>query len=202
MSITANYGWELKPTGNVPFQNGDTIIADGKTYNVTSVTTAGRIKTQDGEYGVAELARTLLQCSSVRIERESISVNRVDSETYNAAVTEFQEDNPELAAFLTIPVEADEYYLTESSGSGFAIDGDTLVGLFNYTDDSGVGEKLVGESIKGGAKRLDCFDTDVVEIYKSWGFEEYDRVEWDEDLSPDNWDYETYGRPDVVFMRL
>ena len=53
--------------------------------------------------------------------------------------------------------------------------------------------------------RLDCFDTVLPNLYADAGFVPVARLAWNDDYSPDGWDYQLFdtfngGRPDVVFM--
>lgn len=52
-----------------------------------------------------------------------------------------------------------------------------------------------------GATKLNCYDGWLVGYYKSLGFEEYDRVAFDESQAPASFPADHLGRPDVVFMR-
>jgi hypothetical protein len=80
------------------------------------------------------------------------------------------------------------YFLTEDHFSGFAIRwGGELVYLHSRVH--GRGDRLVSTAIALGARRLDCFDGYLVDLYGRHGFVEYAREA--------NW---TPGGPDVVFM--
>jgi len=82
-----------------------------------------------------------------------------------------------------------QVFISKSGKTGFAIakDGD-LCNLFSTEHRGGAAIKFAK---KHGAKKLDCFDGKLVEIYKSHGFTEYKREK--------NW---TLGDPDVVYMHL
>lgn len=66
----------------------------------------------------------------------------------------------------------------------------------------GIGKELIQSAIRNGGTTLDHFDGFLSNLYGSMGFKEYDRYNWDEQYAPKNWDYKTYGTPDVVMRRL
>jgi hypothetical protein len=53
-----------------------------------------------------------------------------------------------------------------------------------------------------GGTQLDHFEGCLSDFYERNGFAEYDRCKWDDQYAPEDWDYEKYDRPDVVFRRL
>lgn len=89
----------------------------------------------------------------------------------------------------TIPAGA-FVHVSDDGLSGFIVceDGE-LVGLFSRV--RGRGDELVRAAIKAGARRLDCFDGYLTELYARHGFREVRREP--------NW---TPGGPDVVYMAL
>jgi hypothetical protein len=86
-------------------------------------------------------------------------------------------------------------------GVGYALkpDGD-MVGVFNNSGRRGAGEHAVIEAISKGAKTCDAIGGHLASYYKNFGFEETNRVPWDDKEAPEGWNYEKYGRPDVVFL--
>ena len=97
-------------------------------------------------------------------------------------------------------------FTAENGKSGFALkpDGD-IVSVFSAEKGSTTG--LMNLAIQNGGKKLDCFDTFLPKIYKKFGFVEVDRVKWNEEYKPTNWDKEFFkqynnGEPDVVYMEL
>ena len=86
------------------------------------------------------------------------------------------------------------------TGCAIAHDGD-LQNVYNNSA-SGEGAKIIQFAIKNGAKKLDCFDNFLPEYYSKFGFKEIRRMKWDDNYAPENWDYNKYGRPDVVFMEI
>lgn len=96
------------------------------------------------------------------------------------------------------------------SGSGYMIDpaGD-LQGVFNSGGVRGLGAQAVEHAKRQGVISLDAFDVsadiagvNLPEYYGRFGFREVDRLRWNDAYAPPGWDYERYGRPDVVIMRL
>jgi len=86
-------------------------------------------------------------------------------------------------------------------------DGD-IDSLFNNTDISGMGAVIMRAAIKlneerGVVSKGTCFDGFLTSYYKTaFGFEEAWRKPFDPEYAPDDWDYQKYGRPDVVGMTL
>jgi hypothetical protein len=58
-----------------------------------------------------------------------------------------------------------------------------------------------GESTQYSTQ-LDHFDGKLSDIYSRNGFEEYDRWKFNDEMAPGDWDYEKYGRPDIVLRRI
>lgn len=102
----------------------------------------------------------------------------------------------------------DRFFLNEN-GAGYIIDLDgDLQAVFNASDVRGMGRQALEEAIDNGAVTLDAFDVpkeiagvNLPEFYGQYGFQETGRIQWDDAYAPDGWDYERYGRPDIVFMR-
>nr|DAN37755.1 MAG TPA: hypothetical protein [Caudoviricetes sp.] len=97
-------------------------------------------------------------------------------------------------------------YTAENGKSGFALksDGD-IVSVFSVEKGSLAG--MMNLAIQNGGKKLDCFDTFLPKIYKKFGFEEVNRVKWNEEYKPKDWDKDFFkqynnGEPDVVYMKL
>lgn len=85
---------------------------------------------------------------------------------------------------------------------GYAIKSDgELISVFNYGE-KGQGVKLIKDAIKNGATKLNTFDGFLPEYYKQFGFKEVKRIKWNDKYAPKNWDYEKFGRPDIVYMEL
>lgn len=109
---------------------------------------------------------------------------------------------PFLTAYSCKELRTFRLYLCRDQSAGFAVKPDgELVNLFN----NGTRAKcrhLAREAIRLGARTLACFDGFLRAYYERLGFHEYARVRWDDRYAPRGWDYTTFGRPDVVYMRL
>jgi hypothetical protein len=126
--------------------------------------------------------------------------------------TDSREFNRQLAfskhlEFLTINTEKEldksDLYIATGSGVGFAISSDReLFNLFNNTGTKLCGREAVDYALTKGARKVFCFDGFLCKYYEKWGFKVYDRLPWSETLAPKNWDYKTYGKPDVVWLEL
>lgn len=54
-----------------------------------------------------------------------------------------------------------------------------------------------------GGDKLDHFDVPhLSNLYERLGFVEYSRLKWDDRYAPAGWDYDAWGRPDMVFRKL
>ena len=93
-------------------------------------------------------------------------------------------------------------YLTEDN-VGFALtpDGD-MINVFNNSDRKGAGQEAVILAIAEGAKTTDCIGDGLAEIYNRYGFTEKSRAEFDETQAPEGWNYDTDGRPDIIFFEF
>ena len=94
-------------------------------------------------------------------------------------------------------------YLTEDKLSGFAIKPDgELISVFSSV--RGRGNSLAAYAVSNGATHLDCYDEPItnhlVKLYSKHGFQEVERLKWDDQYAPPGWDYEKNDNPDVVFM--
>jgi hypothetical protein len=96
-------------------------------------------------------------------------------------------------------------FMTPDATGGFAVkeDGD-IVSVFSSGGGS-VFSMLELAVTQGGGKKLDCFDTVLPEIYALAGFRETERIPWDEQYKPEDWDKAVFskfnkGEPDVVMM--
>lgn len=65
-----------------------------------------------------------------------------------------------------------------------------------------IGDALIESAKANGGSKLDHYDGFLSQLYSKHGFNEYDRLKWDDQYADPNWDYNTYGRPDVVMRRL
>ncbi|WP_419788057.1 hypothetical protein [Pseudodesulfovibrio sp.] len=75
-----------------------------------------------------------------------------------------------------------------------------LIGVVNSSGVPGRGTEAVVDAISRGAKQLDCIDGFLTGYYTDFGFREVGRAPWDDAQAPKGWDYDTYGRHDIVFF--
>jgi hypothetical protein len=76
-----------------------------------------------------------------------------------------------------------------------------IISVHNNTNIGGIGEALIDSAIRLGGTTLDHFDGYLSDFYKKKGFEEKERMKWNDAYAPKNWNYNN-GRPDVVLRRL
>ena len=94
-------------------------------------------------------------------------------------------------------------YLIKEGDAGFCINKDKeIISVFSKPEKH-LGKELLLEAIKLGGKYLDCIGTGhLSKFYNSLGFKEYKRMKWNPDYAPKNWDYEFFGKPDIIFFKL
>ncbi len=91
-------------------------------------------------------------------------------------------------------------YLSEDEKSGYVLTGkNDLISVFSLNKQ---GKAAVKSAIDNGALTLDCIGEFLAQYYSKFGFVETDRVTWDDQYAPENWDYDEFGRPDIIFMKL
>lgn len=78
-------------------------------------------------------------------------------------------------------------------------DGIELVSVFNRGGPPGAGAAMVEYLIGQGAERLDCIGPDLRRIYERAGFEVAEELEWNDDFTPADWNYDE-GRPNIYVM--
>lgn len=82
-------------------------------------------------------------------------------------------------------------------------DGVDIISVHNNEPNiKGVGDALIESAKANGGTKLDHYDGFLSALYSKHGFEEYDRYKWDDQYADPNWDYERYGRPDVILRKL
>lgn len=103
--------------------------------------------------------------------------------------------------------EGFETYQVKGFDIGFALhkldDGNVdITSVFNNEKEvRNIGDYLLKAALKHGGTQLDHFEGKLSDIYGRNGFKEYERYKWDDNYAPKNWNYEKYGRPDVVLRR-
>ena len=133
------------------------------------------------------------------------------SEDLIAGYNKLKKKDPALAAYITA-YTPEEYaaagariFMAEDGLSGYAIkDNGELVTVFSV--ERGRGDDLVFSSIANGATKLDCYEDPkshhLTDLYREGGFKETERLPWDDQYMPADWDKVRFDNPDVVFMSL
>lgn len=132
---------------------------------------------------------------------EAWDTRRVDPQTFKSA-----QEGMERFEFLTdyTEEELDDFalYLSPSGKAGYGLTPDReLINVFNNGGPKGEGARMVIDAIARGATHLDCFSPALPRYYHLFDFVEYNRNRWDPAFTPEGWDHERYGEPDVVYMR-
>ena len=109
---------------------------------------------------------------------------------------------------------AEEYqvmrlFLAEDGSSGFALTKDGEIdAVFSHKPGNvdGVTKNssaaVIELAIAAGGNKLNAFGDGLPDIYAAHGFVTVSRIKWDDEQAPKDWDKETMGEPDVVFMVL
>ena len=124
-----------------------------------------------------------------------------DLEAFNAAVRA----NPR-RQFLTehTPDElaGAKVFLSEDGQAGFVVtrEGDLQNVFRNPGGQPGAGRAAVELALQNGAKTLDAYDGFLPGMYGDAGFAEVGRMKFIDEYAPEGWDFEQYGRPDIIFM--
>jgi len=146
---------------------------------------------------------------STKNTKKNPNVAAASAKKFSDAIISSKQSSPHGAAVYVYSPE--EYanmdmYVTPDGLSGFAIkeDGD-IVSVFS--DGGGKSLSLIQLAIDQGGTKLDAFDTVLPRIYGWMGFEETNRLPWDEQYAPEDWNKEVFakwnnGEPDVVEMEL
>jgi hypothetical protein len=94
-------------------------------------------------------------------------------------------------------------FLTEDGKIGGALSPDGDMGnLFNNGGPKGKAAEVLLDMIAAGGTHADCFDGYLPQLYANFGLTETGRMTFNREFAPPNWDYKTYGTPDVVFLGL
>jgi hypothetical protein len=135
-----------------------------------------------------------------------VSFKKSNPSEFKTAIAETENRGAFLGGYSEDDYKKMNTYLSTDGKTGFAIkeDGD-LVSVFNNGGVKGAGKVAIKTAIQQGASKLDCFDGFLPGYYSSFGFKEKERMKkermkWDDQYAPPNWDYQNYNRPDVVFM--
>jgi len=135
-----------------------------------------------------------------------VEISEVSPDEFTDSVSRLLEEDPEMGAFLSEhdPEEFEDYTLlsAEEGTAGVAVSPTGDIQNLHAGDDAppGTGEKLLREAIENGGRTLDNYDTFLTRLYARNGFNEVSRMNFNPEFAPDEWNYDDYGHPDVVFM--
>lgn len=93
-------------------------------------------------------------------------------------------------------------FLSGDRKAGYVIspEGDLQNVFRNPGGKPGAGRAAVEHAVAQGAKTLDAYEGPLTEMYAQHGFREVGRMKFVDEFAPEGWDFEQYGRPDIVFM--
>jgi hypothetical protein len=106
-------------------------------------------------------------------------------------------------------------FLLDDGNTGYALDGDNIIGVFSHPDaPGGAAQRVLQDAVARGGRRLDGFDTFLPKVYAQGGFRAVARLPFNPEYAPSvadgsaaDWDADAmeamgsgWGNPDVVFM--
>lgn len=109
-------------------------------------------------------------------------------------IDDFKEHNVQTFQLKGYPIG---YALKPTENGGIDI-----ISVHNNSNIRNIGDYLIESAKLNGGNMLDHFDGYLSDFYSKHGFNEYERYKWDDNYAPQNWDYEKYGRPDVILRKL
>jgi len=139
-------------------------------------------------------------------ELPDVNPVNVSPEQFTTSVDDLIEREPDMGAFLSEhpPDELSDHTLLQSEGgtAGVAVSPDGNIQNLHTTPDAppGAGEAMLREAIDAGGRTLDNYDTFLTELYARNGFREAARMDFNPQFAPEEWKYDEYAQPDVVFM--
>lgn len=136
-----------------------------------------------------------------RLDTQDIKISSVPHERY-APVLKRVWTHSEYGKFLDSSVRGHHFMVGGVDAGVTVTDDGEITGLFNDSPISGLGEVLLYKAIDEGGDHLNCFEGFLSEWYEDYGFEIVNRIPWDDEYAPRGWDYDKFGRPDVVEMEL
>ncbi len=128
----------------------------------------------------------------------------VQYRVYFAAACKY---NPRVKINCCIPEHTEhiKYFKSVDGISYLNTDTGYMGGLCRFKDGTENLSKLHQEHrIALGGNQIDCYASNLVNLYKKQGFVEYQRIPFNEKYAPKNWQSDLFlcDKPDVVFMRL
>lgn len=140
----------------------------------------------------------------------------VDGATFSAVMEEAGPLIGPLAAQVSTvdPSRDVQRFLLDGGMTGYALDGDNIIGVFKHPDaPGGAAQRVLEDAVARGGRRLDGFNTMLPKAYAKGGFRAVARLAFDPEYAPArpdalaDWDVEAmeamrpgWGAPDVFFM--
>jgi hypothetical protein len=149
---------------------------------------------------------------TVDLVEEEISMKRklalelVTAEVFLHYFKKAREINLNIRNFTTPPnpqtLKFHDCYLSRDGLSGYSVaDDGELCNVFSIA--RGRGKDIVLHAVQvGDATKTFNFDGKLTLLYNTCSFNVVDRAPWDAELAPEDWEYEKFGTPDVVWMKL
>ncbi len=163
----------------------------------------GEIQSTEGEFNLANERMPL------RPTREIETFECLTPAERKVFVSQRDRLPVELAAFLT-PWTLEQYdaagvklFLHRSLQAGYGLLNGELISVFSLPG-SALGRDVVLDAVERGATHLDCLipHDKLKRLYEGCGFVEVSRVPWDDAYAPIGWNYDRFGKPDLIFMRV
>lgn len=76
-----------------------------------------------------------------------------------------------------------------------------ICNLHNNSSIKGLGSVMLDFAKSLGGNKMDNYAGFLGDLYQKHGFDKYEEYQWDDQFRPDNWDEDTYGKPNVEFRR-
>lgn len=102
---------------------------------------------------------------------------------------------------------ARDLFIGSDGLTGFAIKNGEVASVFRHAKRPGpsILRNLMALAVQVGGSRLDAYNTNLPERYRSCGFVDVARLPWDDSFTPPGWSFRQFrsfnrGRPDIVFM--
>lgn len=139
---------------------------------------------------------------------QNVPYKKVDGKTFYNKIQEVVGNKNKLYKANITPYSPEDYgkfstFMSPDGKSGYAIKPDgELISVFSL--EKGRGESLVDDAVlRKGAQKLDAFDIKgkLPKLYGKY-FDETGRMKFADEYAPAEWDYDAFGRPDVVTMQV
>lgn len=133
---------------------------------------------------------------------EHVEFKQVAPEVFHQAVSKVDKYKHVLSEISPEEYSTMRCYMNDEGTVGYALSADNdLKSVFNVSGHRGAGLAAVEDAINKGAETLDAFDGFLPKYYEQFGFKEFDRAPFDQNMKPTHWDEHKHGTPDVVYMR-